>query len=232
LHGGLCGFDKRVWRADPVRDPDCAELCLRYASPDNEEGYPGTLRVEVTYALTDTNELRFTCQAVTDQPTLVDLTTHPYWNLAGHGDILGCELTLAADHYAPLDSQFIPIGTIVPVAGTPFDFRSPTAMGARFNQLTCKPLGYAETYAVKRDGDTPVFAARVRDPKSGRVLELWTQQPGLIFYTGTFLNPPWTAFCLETQNFPDAIHHDNFPSCVLAPGQIYRHETVCRFSTD
>jgi aldose 1-epimerase len=231
LHGGIRGFDKCVWRADSPSDGDRAELRLRYTSPDNEEGYPGTLRIEAAYALTDANELRVTFQAATDEPTPVNLTTHPYWNLSGKGDILRHELTLAADHYAPVDSQFIPIGNIQAVTGTPFDFRLPTPMGARFSQLTCNPRGYAETYALKNDGGALTFAARVRDPQSGRVLELWTQQPGLVFYTGSFLNPPWTAFCLEAQNFPDALHHDNFPSCILMPGQMYRHETVCRFST-
>ena len=135
LHGGIRGFDKQVWRADPPPGGDRAELRLRYTSPDNEEGYPGTLRVEATYALTDANELRFTCEAATDQPTPVNLTTHPYWNLAGKGDILRHELTLAADYHAPIDRQFIPTGKIEAVEGTPFDFRSPTAMGSRFSRL-------------------------------------------------------------------------------------------------
>ncbi len=231
LHGGLRGFDKRVWLAHPLTTPEGVALALRYVSPDNEEGYPGTLTVNVIYVLTDTNELCLTYSANTDQPSPVNLTIHPYWNLAGKGDILRHELTVAADHYAPVDSQFIPTGKIEPVEGTPFDFRSPRAMGSRFSRLACKPPGYAETYVLKREKGGVVFAARARDPESGRVLELLTQQPGLVVYTGTFLNPPYTGFCLEAQNFPDAVHHDNFPSCILAPGETYRHETICQFST-
>jgi aldose 1-epimerase len=230
LHGGIKGFDKRVWRAWPQPDAkDAVGLLLRYESPDNEEGYPGDLDVFACYTLTDADELQINYTAHAKAPTLVNLTNHAYWNLAGKGGILRHELTMAADCYTPMDDQYIPTGKIESVEGTPFDFRSSAAIGGRL------PSGYNANYVFptqKRDKNGCVFAARARDPESGRVLELWTNQPGLQFYSGAFLSKPSAGFCLETQNFPDAIHHPDFPSAIFAPGRVYQHHTVCRFSAD
>jgi aldose 1-epimerase len=225
LHGGIRGFDKRVWKAKSLVSPEGVSLALNYTSPDNEEGYPGTLQVHVVYTLGDTNALSFHCYVKTDQPTPVNLTSHTYWNLAGFGDILRHELTVAADDYTPMDSQHIPTGKIEWVAGTPFDFRSPTAIGSR------RSLGYNTNYAFKRDEGAMVHAARVREPQSGRVMDLVTDQFGLQFYSGEFLSRPYTGFCLETQNFPDAVHRNNFPSAILAPGEDYFHSAIYYFST-
>jgi aldose 1-epimerase len=225
LHGGVRGFDKRVWSAKPITNLDGVGLYLEYTSPDNEEGYPGTLKVKAFYTLADKNTLCLIYSASTDQPTPVNLTSHPYWNLAGKGDILRHELTVPAERYTPMNSQHIPTGKIETVEGTPFDFRSSTAIGSRL------PSGYNANYVFKREG-AMVHAARVREPESGRVLELVTDQLGLQFYSGTFLRQPHTGFCLETQNFPDAVHHNNFPSTVLTPEKDYFHCTFCYFSTD
>ena len=228
LHGGIRGFNQQVWRAEP--NPDRVELRLGYTSPDMEEGYPGKVRVEVSYELTDANELRLTYKATTDQPTLVNMTNHAYWNLAGHGDILRHELTVAADEHTPLDSQNLPSGKIASVQGTPFDFRTPTAIGSRFNQFDKTPAGYDANYVLKREKGAMVFVARARDPESGRVLELWTDQPGMQLYTAHYLPRPCTGFCLETQNYPDAINQPNFPTPILKPGETYLHRTTHRFS--
>lgn len=235
LHGGIRGFDKRVWNAKPMTNSDGVALLLDYTSPDNEEGYPGALRVGILHVLTDKNALTCSYVAETDQPTPVNLTSHPYWNLTGHGDILRHELTVAADHFTPMNSQYIPTGKIELVEGTPFDFKSPTAIGKRFGRLGGEPPGYNSNYVLrleKREKNAVIFAARVHEPESGRKLELWTDQPGLQFYSGTFLTQPYTGFCLETQNFPDAVHHNNFPPCISVPGAAYWHCTVCQFSTD
>ena len=227
LHGGFRGFNKRVWNAKPWADSKGVSLGLDYTSPDNEEGYPGILWIGVIYMLTDANELYLTYSARTDKSTPVNLTSHPYWNLVGNGDILGHELTITADDYTPLNSQHIPTGKIESVEGTPFDFRSPLAIGSRFGQS-----GYNANYVLKSPNGGLVVAARAKEPESGRVLELFTNQPGLQFYSGAFLSQPFTGFCLETQNFPDAVHHENFPSVILPAGKVYRRWTTCRFSTD
>jgi aldose 1-epimerase len=228
LHGGLRGFDKRVWRANSNRDP--ASLHLNYTSPHNEEGYPGTLRVSVMYVLNDADELCLDYLASTDQPTPLNLTSHPYWNLGGNGDILRHELMVDADDHTPMSSQHIPTGKIESVAGTPFDFRSPTAIGSRLYLLDGDPPGYNANYMLKSKENWRVFAAAARDPESGRVLKLYTTQPALQFYSGTFLSQRYSGFCLEAQNFPNAVHN-NFPPIILEPGQIYFHNTVCEFST-
>jgi aldose 1-epimerase len=245
LHGGLKGFDKLPWGASPFHDSTQAGVSLHLVSPDGDEGYPGRLDVFVTYALTDSNELRIDYQATTDQPTVLNLSHHGYFNLAGHaaGDILGHELQLAADRFTPIDSLLIPTGELRSVAGTPLDFRTPTAIGARIGQDDPQlrfGKGYDHNWVVDGSAGTLRLAARVRDPRSGRVMEVRTTEPGIQFYSGNFLDgtivgkggTPYlhrAGFCLETQHFPDSPNHPDFPSTVLRPGQEYRSTTVYRF---
>lgn len=230
LHGGLRGFDKQVWTAEPETVEKNVGLILRHTSPDGDEGYPGNLTVMALFVLTDANELCLSYLAETDKPTPVNLTSHPYWNLAGQGDILGHELVVAADDYTPMDRNQIPTGEIKTLEGTPYDFAKPALIGSRFSDLPGEPKGYDTNYILNKTEEAVAFAARAIDAGSGRVLELWTDQPGMQFYTGTYLDKPWTGFCLEPQIYPDAIHHSNFPDCVLNPGQTYNHHTICRFS--
>jgi aldose 1-epimerase len=239
LHGGLRGFDKRVWHAEPQTG---AAVEFTYTSPDGEEGYPGTLAAAVTMTLTDANELRLDYCATTDQPTPVNLTNHSYFNLAGQGSALDHELMLAADYYTPSDSALIPTGEIKPVKGTPMDFTTPQPIGSRFAQLHTQPVGYDHNYVLNAGGNGLALAARVHDPASGRAMEVRTTQPGVQFYTGNFLNGSLTgkrgivyhqhnAFCLETQHFPDSVNQPMFPSVILRPGQTCRHTTIYKFLT-
>jgi aldose 1-epimerase len=239
LHGGLKGFDKVLWKADPQAG---AAMKFTYTSPDGEEGYPGTLAVAVTMTLTDANELRLDYHATTDQPTPVNLTNHSYFNLAGQGDVLGCELMIAADYYTPSDSTLIPTGEIKAVKGTPMDFTQPRPIGSRFPQLQTSPVGYDHNYVLNAGGKSLALAARVYEPRSGRVLEAHTTQPGVQFYTANFLDGSLTGkrevvyrqhtgFCLETQHFPNAVNQAEFPPIILRPGQTYHHTTVFKFST-
>ena len=239
LHGGLKGFDKKVWQAEPQTG---AAVKFNYTSPDGEEGYPGTLAVVVTMTLTDANELRLDYTATTDKPTPVNLTNHSYFNLAGEGSALEHEMMLAADYYTPSDSTLIPTGEIKLVKDTPMDFTTPRPIGSSFAQLQNKPVGYDHNYVLNSGGKDLALAARVSEPRSGRVMEVHTTQPGVQFYTANFLNGSLTgkrgvvygqhsAFCLETQHFPDSVNQPQFPSVILRPGQTYRHTTVHKFLT-
>lgn len=247
LHGGVKGFDKVVWRAEPGADSAGVHLTLRYTSPDGEEGYPGTLRATTTYTLTGSNQLVVSYEATTDRPTVVNLTQHSYFNLAGEGsgDILGHELTLNADRFIPIDSTFIPTGEIAPVAGTPFDFRTPTRIGRRIDEPHAQLRnghGYDHSFVLTRSGqDTGlVRAAHLVDPRSGRTLDVATTEPGLQVYSGNFLDGTVIgkaghayqrrgAVCLETQHFPDSPNKPQFPSTIVRPGQTYRSRTVFSF---
>jgi aldose 1-epimerase len=246
LHGGMEGFDRKVWRARELTGSSPG-LELSYLSLDGEEGFPGNLTAKAVYTLTDANELRLDYTATTDKTTLVNLTNHSYFNLAGHGsgDILGHLMTVNADQFTPTDSEQIPTGEIRSVASTPFDFREPAAIGARIDQDDPQlkfGRGYDHNYVINREGPGLVLAARAVEPESGRVLEVLTTQPGVQLYTGNFLDgslrgkeaktyPRRSAFCLETQHFPDSPNHPNFPPAVLKPGQTYQETAVFRFST-
>jgi aldose 1-epimerase len=242
LHGGLKGFDKKVWKGEDASGPGGPAVKLSYVSPDGEEGFPGNLSTTVTYTLTPDDAVRIDYAATTDKPTAVNLTNHSYFNLAGHdsGTILDQELLLAADQYTPSDETLIPTGELRSVKGTYLDFTTPTVIGSRFDRIQAKPVGYDDNYVIRPDTKSPAFAARVRDSKSGRVLEMFTTEPGVQLYTSNFLNDfkgkggatyrPHQAFCLEAQHFPDALHHPNFASIVLRPGQTYTQTTIYKFS--
>ncbi len=249
LHGGLRGFDKVVWNAQPFQNQEGQGITLDYTSPDGEEGYPGTLHARVTYTLTPDDRLIVDYQATTDKATPVNLSQHTYWNLAGNAtrDILGHVLTINADAITPVDSTLIPTGEIAPVAGTPFDFRTPTAIGARVDQRQNIQIrygnGYDHNFVLNRGSATPdalVHAARVVEPSTGRTLDIYTTEPGLQFYSGNFLDGSITGkggsvyrfrygLALETQHYPDSPNHPSFPSTVLRPGQQYRSRTVFQF---
>lgn len=244
LHGGVRGFDKVVWSAEPRETEAGPALALTYISKDGEEGYPGTVTAHVTYTLTDRNELRVDMRATTSATTIVNLAHHGYWNLAGHdsGSVLEHELLLYADQYTPGDPQ-VPTGVIAPVAGTPFDFTQPKAVGRDLAATGGNPKGYDHNFVVRGEPYALRPVARVRDPKSGRVLTLEADQPGVQFYSSNFLDGKLTGkgvsyaqhagLCLETQRFPAAI---NVPAwaeqVILKPGQTYRHEMIHRFTTE
>ncbi len=244
LHGGKKGFDKYAWHAEPAQVAHGAAVRLSRTSPDGEEGFPGNLKVTVTYTLTDKDELRIDYEATTDKATPVNLTNHSYFNLAGHasGTIDDQVMMIAAQKYTPWDATLIPTGKIEPVKGTPFDFTKPTAIGSRYKELKGKPVGYDLNYVLDAQGKLTELAARARDPKSGRVLEMYTTEPGVQFYTGNFIDKQkgkdgatyaqHAAFCLEAQHYPDSVHHENFPSVVLKPGDTYRQTTVYKFSVE
>lgn len=276
LHGGIAGFDKVVWEAEPFQNGEGVGVVFSRISPDGEEGYPGNLNVRVTYTLTRESALVFDYLATADAPTPVNLTQHSYFNLAGHGsgDVLGHRLTLNAPRYTPVDEGLIPTGELAPVEGTPFDFRLPHAIGERIE--TDHPQirfggGYDHNFVLAGEGSgTPggeardsgggwagavpgsldrgefgklVPAARVVEPSSGRVMEVYTTEPGIQFYSGNFLDGSLTGkggavyrfrtgFCLETQHFPDSPNQPAFPSTILRPGEEYRSRTVYRFGVE
>ena len=246
LHGGLRGFDKVVWNAAPFTRSDASGVELTYVSPDGDQGFPGTLTTHVTYTLDDRDRITVDYLATTDKPTTVNLSQHSYFNLTGGAkrDILAHVLTIDADRFTPVDSTLIPTGELAPVAGTPFDFRTPTAIGARINQPNeqlKRGRGYDHNWVLNRSGTGLQHAARVVDPESGRALDVYTTQPGLQFYSGNFLDGTIRgkggrvyghryALALETQHFPDSPNEPAFPSTILRPGEQYRTQTVFAFS--
>jgi aldose 1-epimerase len=243
LHGGRKGFDKVVWHAAPFERDATVGVTFTYTSRDGEEGYPGSLQTTVTYTLTPANELIVDYSATTDKPTIVNLTQHTYFNLAGEGrgNVLGHEVMLNADRFTPVDAGMIPTGELTPVAETPFDFRTPTTIGARIDadHPQLKLAGGYDHNFVLNGGPGLHLAARVVEPASGRTLQVDSTEPGVQFYTGNKLAGesgkgghtygPRSGFCLETQHFPDSPNKPNFPSTVLRPGDTYRSQTVFTF---
>lgn len=231
IHGGRKGFARVVWQGKTRSDrPGQSSVELSYFSNDGEEGYPGNLNVTVTYTLTDENELRIDYSATTDKATPINLTNHAYFNLAGagSGDVLEHELWLNAARYTPADAQLIPTGDIASVKGTPLDFTAPERIGARIEQLKPRPNGYDHNFVINNGGKSLVLAARVREPKSGRAMEVRTTEPGVQLYTGNHLQH--AGLCLETQHYPDSVNRPDFPSTILRPGQRFHSTTVFAFS--
>ncbi len=242
LHGGNIGFNKVVWDAVEFCNAEGAGVELNYLSKDGEENYPGNLSTTVRYLLNDQNELVIKYLATTDQPTIVNLTHHGYFNLKGEGcgDILDHEIMINADRYTAVDEELIPTGELIPVDNTPLDFTTWQPIGARIKKL---PGGYDHNYVLNRKGPELTLAASVREPKSGRVMTVYTTEPGMQFYTGNFLDGTLTGkrgvkygkhsgFCLETQHFPDSPNHPAFPSTVLNPGEVYQQTTIYQFTIE
>ncbi len=249
LHGGIKGFNKAVWPAKELPVKNGQSLELTYLSKDGEEGFPGNLHVRVVYTLTDSNELKIEYSATTDKKTVVNLTNHTYFNLAGpgSGDILGHQLVIEADKFTPVDASLIPTGEFRDVQGTPLDFRKATAIGVRIDQDDEQLKlghGYDHNFVLRRAAGAPIsLAARVVEPNTGRVLEVWTTEPGVQFYTGNFLDGTAhgkggltygrrSAFCLETQHFPDSPNQPKFPSVALNPREKYSTTTTYKLTTE
>jgi aldose 1-epimerase len=244
LHGGTKGFDKVVWEPTILTGPEGPGLKLTYLSKDGEEGYPGNLSVAVVYTLTDDNALKVEYTATTDKDTVVNLTQHSYFNLAGKGTILNHVVMMPADKFTPVDSTLIPTGELKPVSGTPFDFRTPTAIGARINQDDEQlkfGKGYDHNWVINKPMGQMGLMARVTEPTTGRVMEVLSTEPGLQFYSGNFLDGTLkgkgrvyefrSGFCMEPQHYPDSPNKPEFPSVVLKPGQTYHNTIVYKFST-
>jgi aldose 1-epimerase len=247
LHGGKKGFDKMVWKANV---PDAAKPAVefRYVSPDGEEGYPGELKVKVTYALTPDNAVSIQYEATTDKPTPVNLSNHSYFNLLGGrsgATILDHEMQIWADRYTPVDDTLIPTGELKAVAGTPFDFTKPHTIGERIKETKGNPVGYDHNFVLAKeiDGKQAGWSVRVVEKKTGRVMEMTTTEPGVQFYTSNFLDgklkgkggvtyPQYGGFCLEAQHFPDSVNQPKFPSVILRPGETYRQTTSYKFSVE
>jgi aldose 1-epimerase len=243
LHGGLKGFDKVVWQAKPAETAGGPALELTYLSKDGEEGFPGNLSVKAVYTLTDDNELQLDFSATTDKPTVCNFTHHSYFNLAGKGGVLNYEIQINASRFTPVDSTMIPTGELKSVDGTPFDFRKPAKIGARINDADEQldfGKGYDHNLVIDKPSGQPGLLARVYDPQSGRVMEGFSTEPGMQFYTANHLNGvtgkggwnymPRDAFCIEPQHFPDAPNRPQFPTTELKPGQTYRNTIIYRFS--
>ena len=242
LHGGLKGFDKQIWTAEIVAQNPPTVRFTR-TSPDGEEGFPGTLQVAVTYSWSDDGKLKISFHATTDKPTIVNLTNHSYFNLSGPGSgtVLDDLVQINASAYTPVDDTLIPTGEIKKVAGTPFDFRKPTAIGARIDQVPGKPVGYDHNYVLRDASEGVRLIATAVDPKSGRRLKVYSDQPGVQFYTGNFLDgtitglggvyQQHTAFCFEPQHFPDSPNEPKFPSVELKPGSTYHATIIYAFDT-
>ena len=242
LHGGRIGYDARMWTAEPVPGADAVKLTL--TDPDGEQGYPGTVHATVTYTLSDDDTLRVQYEATTDKPTPINLTSHGYWNLTDGGktDVLAETMQWHADKYLPVDAVQIPTGQLADVAGTPFDFRQAKPIGRDLKATGGDPAGYDHCMVIDGPAGTLRPAVTVTDPASGRVLSMYTTEPGVQFYTGNFLDGTQTGrgdvqyaqyhgFALEAQDFPDAVNHPDFPNSVLRPGQTYHQTTEYRFST-
>ncbi len=244
LHGGPNGFHRRIWSVRDTASANDSRLELTYLSGDGEEGYPGNLTVTVVYTLTDQNELRIEYTASTDQDTMINLTNHAYFNLAGGGDILDHRLELAASHFLPVDATLIPLGELRPVRETPMDFTVATPIGARINaddEQIGRAKGYDHTWVLDKEVGTLGLAARLSDLVSGRVMEVYTTEPGIQFYSGNLLDGSLTGkggeryvkhrgLCLETQHYPDSPNQPQFPTTVLRPGETYQQTTIYRFS--
>ena len=247
LHGGKIGFDKKVWAATPLHISSGVGLSLKLYSPDMEEGYPGSLAVHVVYTLSDDNALKINYTAVTDKDTVLNLTNHSYFNLngAGSGTVLDQRMMINADRYTPIDKTSIPFGPLASVTVTPFDFRRPHAIGERIEQSNTQlknGAGYDHNFVLNHTGHSLILAARAYAPKTGRILTVYTTQPGIQLYTGNFLDGTNVgkggkvynkrgAFCLETQHFPDSPNHLAYPTTTLKPGQVFQQTTIDQFST-
>jgi aldose 1-epimerase len=239
LHGGIRGFNKVLWKGKTFKNKHSCGVTFKYSSPSGEEGYPGNLKVAVIYTLTDNNELKISYEATTNKKTIVNLTNHSYFNLAGHaaGRVLNHKMMINADHYTPADADYIPTGEIKKVEGTDLDFREPMAIGSRIEKVG----GYDNNYVLNKTRPSELsLAARVVEPVSGRVMEVFTTEPGLQFYSCNFSNTvkgkggtvyrKYGGFCLEAQHFPDSPNKPYFPSVVLRPGEVYRQTTIYKFS--